>query len=67
VQKLVLENPYVVIEPGGNPTTFEFTATTPAFKKARAFFQNAVGYPRRCKNLQLGSCIAVVNNTNQTA
>jgi hypothetical protein len=46
---------------GANATTFEFTATTPA----RAFFQNrikyfsfqnALGYPWSCKNLQRWRC-----------
>jgi hypothetical protein len=49
---------------GANPTTFEFTATTPAlyivgysvFQSRRKYFcfQNELGYPWRCKNLQPG-------------
>jgi hypothetical protein len=51
----------VRIAQGPNPTTSEFTATTTALSKARAFlkgdenifcFENALGYSWRCKFLQ---------------
>jgi hypothetical protein len=39
---------------GANPTTFEFTITTPAFFKVELniWFTKTLGYPWRCKNLQ---------------
>jgi hypothetical protein len=49
--------------PVANPTTFEFTATTPAFvvgynvfQSKKSCFKNALGYPWRCKFLQRWRC-----------